>query len=215
MKIGRAALGLLGLAILAGCTTVGAQFATSVQQLSWTLDTKDVPSGRYLLDPDHTSVLFKIGHLGYSLYVGRFNSVRATLDYDRDKPGQSELLVTIDPNSIDTGNDKLEATLTGKGYFDVSDNPQAMYAAKSIMIVDERHGVLNGELTLLGVTKPVPLDVVFNGGARNSLTGKYTIGFTATGSLKRSDFGMKTLIPLVSDEVYLEINVEFEREQAG
>jgi polyisoprenoid-binding protein YceI len=213
MKFGRATLALLGFAALAGCTTVGAQFATSVQHMSWTLDTKDVPSGHYVLDPDHATVLFKIGHLGYSLYVGRFDSVRASLDYDKRHPETSSLLVTIDPNSIDTNNDKLEATLTGKDYFDVAKYPQATYSADSITIRDERHGTLNGELSLHGVMMPVPLDVTFNGGARNSLTGKYTIGFTASATIKRSDFGMKTLVPLIGDDVYLEINAEFEREQ--
>lgn len=214
MKIGHATFAFLGLAALAGCTTVGAQLATSVQHMSWTLDTKDVPSGHYVLDPDHTSVLFKIGHLGYSLYVGRFNAVHATLEYDHQHPEQSELLVAVDPNSIDTDNDKLEETLTGKDYFDVAKYSQAMYAAHSITIHDERHGTLNGDLTLHGVTKPAPLDIVFNGGARNTLTGKYTIGFTASGEIKRSDFGMNTLVPLVGDTVYLEIDAEFEREQA-
>jgi len=215
MKIKHALLVLLAMTALAGCTTVGAQLATSVQSLGWTLDTKDVPSGKYILDPDHTSLLFKISHLGYSLYVGRFNSVHATMDYDHDHPDQSKLIVTVDPNSIDCGNDKLEQTLTGKDYFDTDDYPQAFYSADSLTIKDDRHGVLNGELTLHGVTKPVPLDVVFNGGARNTLTGRYTIGFSATAKIKRSDFGMKTLVPLIGDDVYLEINTEFEREQKG
>ena len=213
MKFAHTTLVLAGLAALTGCTTVGAQFASSVQHMSWTLDTKDVPSGHYVLDPDHATVLFKIGHLGYSLYVGRFNAVRASIEYDKEDPAASQLLVTIDPNSIDTNNDKLEMTLTGKDYFDVAKYPQATYAAKSMTIQDERHGTLNGDLTLHGVTRPVTLDVVFNGGARNTLTGKYTIGFTASGMLKRSDFGMSTLVPLVADDVYLEINAEFEREQ--
>ncbi len=211
MKIRTLAFALLSTAALAGCTTVGAQLASSVQSIGWTLDTKHVPSGKYILDPDHTTVLFKISHLGYSLYVARFNSVHATMDYDNKHPEQSQLIVTIDPNSIDCHNPKLEQTLTGKDYFDTQAYPQVFYAAKSLTIKDDRHGVLEGELTLHGVTRAVPLDVVFNGGARNTLTGRYTIGFSATATIKRSDFGMKTLVPLIGDDVYLEINTEFER----
>ena len=177
----------------------------------WTLDTKSVPSGNYVLDPDHTSLLFKISHLGYSLYVGRFDAVHGTIDYQRLHPEASKVLITVDPASIDLNNAKLEMTLTGKDYFDVGEYPQATYAANSLTIEDDRHGTLNGELTLHGVTKEVPLDIVFNGGANNTLTGKYTIGFTASAEIKRSDFGMKTLVPLVGDRVFLEINTEFER----
>jgi polyisoprenoid-binding protein YceI len=213
MKIKHVVLALMAASALTGCATVGTELATSVQGLGWTLDTKSVPSGKYILDPDHTSLLFKVGHLGYSLYVGRFNSVHATMDYDHDHPEKSQLIVTVDPNSIDCNNATLEQTLTGKDYFDTGDYPQAFYAAESLTIKDDRHGVLNGELTLHGVTKPLPLNVIFNGGAKNTLTGKYTIGFSATATIRRSDFGMKTLVPLIGDDVYLEINTEFEREQ--
>ncbi|HKJ72479.1 MAG TPA: YceI family protein [Alphaproteobacteria bacterium] len=211
MRTRHAVIMLFGAVLLTGCTTVGAQLATSVQRMTWTLDTKGVPSGKYVLDPEHTSLLFKISHLGYSLYVGRFNAVHATMDYDNKHPEASELVVTVDPNSVDVNNDKVEKTLTGKDYFDTDEYPQAIYFARSITIKDKRHGVLNGELTLRGVTRKLPLDVVFNGGARNALTNKYTIGFTASGMIKRSDFGMNTLVPLVGDDVYLEINAEFER----
>ena len=212
MKINHAALALLAMTALAGCTTVGAQLATSVQSLNWTLDTKSVPSGKYILDPDHTSLLFKISHLGYSLYVGRFDAIHGTIAYDHDHPEASKVLITVDPSSIDTNNPTLEMTLIGKSYFDVAAYPQATYAASSITIKDDRHGTMNGDLTLHGVTRPVPLEVTFNGGANNTLTGKYTIGFTASAEIKRSDFGMKTLIPLVGDQVFLEINAEFARE---
>ena len=143
MKIKRVTLALVAAAGLAGCTTVGAQLASSVQSMGWTLDTKGVPSGRYVLDPNHTSLLFKISHLGYSLYVGRFDAIHGTIAYDHDHPEASKVLITVDPSSIDTNNPTLEMTLIGKSYFDVAAYPQATYAASSITIKDDRHGTMN------------------------------------------------------------------------
>ena len=89
--------------------------------------------------------------------------------------------------------------------------PYAYYRTVGAAALEANTANFQGELTLMGVTRPVALQVVFNGGALNVLSGKYTIGFEATGSFKRSDFGLKNYIPAVGDEVEIEIYGEFQR----
>lgn len=204
---------LIAFLALSGCASAGAGLVSSIQRMSWTLDTKDLPSGRYRLDPDHASILFKVGHMGYAYYVGRFNKIEGVLDYDSLHPEKSRLSVTIEAASIDANHETLEQILRGRDHLDAERHPFIAYKADGLGIEDDRHGTVSGELTLREVARPVPLSVVFNGGASNPLTGRFTLGFSATASLSRSDFGMTALGPLVADRVDIEINVEFQREE--
>ena len=168
--------------------------------------------GAYKLDPDHAAVLFKIDHLGFSTYVGRFNTVAATLDFDPDNPGAAQLDAVIKTASIDVNNDEFAGTLAGPRWFDSGEHPEAVFRSRSVEISGDSTGRVHGDLTLRGVTRPMTLDVAFRGGANNILTRKYTVGFEATGVLKRSEFGIDNLIPAVGDEVTLEIHAEFLRD---
>jgi polyisoprenoid-binding protein YceI len=174
-----------------------------------------LPGGAYRLDPEHASLLVKLDHFGFSQLVGRFDRFEATLDFDPAQPGAARLAVLIDPASIDFNLPKFEEDLRGPDWFDVARFPQARFESRKITITGEKTGQVAGDLTLHGVTAPVTLAVNFNGGADSLLTGRYTLGFAATGTLSRSSFGLGAYAPAVGDEVTLEIHAEFQRTGAA
>lgn len=126
-------------------------------------DFKDTPSGTYQLDPNHTSITFKINHLGFSHYTGRFDKMDATLKFDSANPENSALDVTIIPNSIDTNNAKLEEELRGENFFNVIKFPTMTFKATKIVRTGPTTGTITGDFTMLGVTHSVTLNTTLVG----------------------------------------------------
>jgi polyisoprenoid-binding protein YceI len=171
----------------------------------------ELPAGAYQLDPEHATLLLKIDHLGFSQLVGRFDQFAATLDFDPDHPEASRLSAQIDPASIDFDLPKFEEDLRGPDWFDVERYPEARFASRQIEVTGANTGRMTGDLTLHGVTQPVTLEVTFNGAGDSLVTGRYTLGFAATGTGSRSAFGLGSYAPAIGDEVALEIQAEFQR----
>ena len=171
----------------------------------------NLAKGSYNLDPQHTSVLFKINHMGLSTFVGRFDQVNASLEFDPKDIANAKLSAVINIASIDVNNKGLEESLRGSSWFDADKYPQAFFTTSSVKVIDAKRAQFSGPLTLHGVTRPIVIEVVFNGGANNLLTGHYTLGFSATARFKRSAFAMDYLIPLVADEVDIEVFAEFQQ----
>ncbi|MDP9127808.1 MAG: YceI family protein [Pseudomonadota bacterium] len=169
--------------------------------------------GAYQLDPNHASITFKISHLGFSRYTGRFDKMEGTLNFDANAPEKSALDVTIYPNSVDTNNVKLEEELRGDKFFDVIKWPRATFQSTKIERTGPTTGKVTGDLTFMGATHPVTLDVTMIGSGVHPMTKKAAVGFSATGTIHRSDFGLTNLLPMVGDDVTLEIEAEFD--QAG
>jgi len=167
--------------------------------------------GDYKLDPDHASLTFSINHLGFSNYIGRFNTLDASLDFDPEKPEDTRLSATVQIDSLDVNNPEFAETLKGSSWFNAKEFPTGYLESTQITFAGENQAKLMGNLTLKGVTRPVVFDVSFNGGANNFLTGKYTLGFAAKGTIKRSEFGISSLVPAIGDEVELQISAEFLR----
>ncbi|HXI86322.1 MAG TPA: YceI family protein [Parvularculaceae bacterium] len=169
-------------------------------------------SGDYALDKGHASLIFKINHLGFSNFVGRFNVFDAALDFDEANPAAAKVDATIDMTSLDVADPEFAKTLTGPRWFDAAAFPQATFHSTAVAVTGPNTGRLIGDLTLHGVTKPVALDVVFNGGAHDILRGgKYVIGFSAHGTINRDDFGVSRFDSIVSKEVTIEVEAEFVR----
>ena len=183
----------------------------SVIRPNYTQVLTELRAGAYTLDPDHAYLIFRIEHLGLSTVVGRFNRVDATLDFDPEQLSELALDGLIDTASIDLNNDDLEGRLRGSGWLDTEQFPQARFESVSVESAEDGEFILNGNFTLRGITQPVLLMARFNGGADNLLTGRYTLGFTATGQISRSEFGIDSLAALVADEVFIEIHAEFQR----
>lgn len=199
----------LALALLLSLGIVGAACAQAIPVAS--RDVKAAASGSYKLDNSHANVVFKVSHLGYSGYIGRFNKISGTLEFDAAAPEKSGVSVTIDVASVDTNNAKLEEELRGADYFNANRWPNITFTSTSIQKTGEHTGTITGDLTFMGVTKPVTLAANFNGAGKNPFSNVPMIGFSATTSFKRSDFGMTKLVPAVSDEVSLIIEAEFQK----
>ncbi len=167
-----------------------------------------VKSGMYEIDPSHTSVNFGIKHMGFSNYQGRFDKTAGTLNFDAAAPEKSALTVTVMADSVDTNNAKLEGELKSASWFDAAKYPTLTFTSTGIQKLTDTTGKVMGNLTMHGVSKPVTLDVTFNGGGINKLAAVEELGFSAKGSIKRSDFGISAYVPMVGDEVAISIETE-------
>ena len=174
-------------------------------------DLKAVTAGDYKLDPSHTSIIFNVGHLGFSSFASRFDKVEGTLTFDPAKPEASKLDISIDAASVNTNSSELDDKLRKADAFNVAQYPTMTFKTTKIERTSETTGKVTGDFTMLGATKPVTLDVTFFGAGEHPFYKKPTMGFTATGTLLRSDFGMKTWLPMVGDEVTIRISAEFNK----
>lgn len=167
--------------------------------------------GSYNIDPQHATVMFKLNHMGMSTFVGRFNKVEASLEFDPKKMADAKLSAIISMTSIDVNNRDLEESLRGSSWLDVDKYPQARFNTTAVKMLDDTHAIFTGDLTLHGVTAPVDLAVEFKGAGDNILTGRYTLGFSATAHIKRSMFGVDYLVPAIGDDVAIEVFAEFQK----
>lgn len=186
-----------------------------------TLASDTIPKGEYVLDKSHASLIFRVDHLGFSMYTARFLRFDARLAFDPRNLAASALTATVDATSIETDFPTPEivdfnAVLQNDQWLDTARYPTMTYRSTGITMTTENQGVMTGDLTLHGVTEPVALDVTFNGGyAGHPMDPNARVGFSATGSLLRSDFGIAYGIPEagstmgVSDKVHIIIEVEF------
>lgn len=169
-------------------------------------------SGTYDVEPGHTQVGFSVLHFGFTNYLGVFSNVSGTLNLDTQHPASSKLSVTIPVDTVQTTSTKLNEELKGDQWFDTTKFPNATFESTSVRINGRNDATVTGNLTLHGVTKPETLQVHFIGAGVNALDKKYTTGFEATGTIKRSDFGVKMYVPYVSDDVQLRIAGAFEKQ---
>jgi len=181
---------------------------------------EEMPAGTYKLDDAHASLVWQVSHLGLSNYTARFTDMDATLHYTPENPEQSTVEVTINPLSIETDypypeKQNFDATLAkDPAWFNAEKFPSIRFTSTQLTRKDEHTGTMTGDLTFLGVTKPVTLDVTFNGAMlEQPFSKKPTLGFSARGELSRSNWGMTKYIPQIGDEVELIIEVEFAKDK--
>lgn len=166
---------------------------------------------QYRLDPVHTRVAFQVSHAGFSNPVGSFSGVQGELRFDPDDWASASVEVRIPLATLALGDADWQKRILDPTFFDAGRYPSATFRSVRVERLDETHGRLHGELTLHGKTQPVSLDFVFNALKRHPLTFRRTAGFSATGTLKRSDFGIDAWKTLVGDEVKLIVEVEATR----
>ncbi len=171
-----------------------------------------VQAGTYAVEPTHTQVGFTLLHLGFSYYSGVFSGASGTLQLDPAHPDAARLDVTIPIGSVSTTSAKLDGELKGPAWFDASAHPTATFTSTRVTPTGPGHADIAGTLTLHGVSRPEVLKARFIGAGVNPLDKHYTVGFEATGAIRRSDFGVKTYVPLVGDDVQLTIAGAFERQ---
>lgn len=192
-------------------TTATALLATSALAQGAPLNTPlaQAPAGAYELEKTHASITFKVLHMGLAYYTMRFNDFDATITLDPKKPEASTLNVTIKPASLDANNPKMTAHTDNKDFFEVAKYPTITFVSTGIEKTSDTTGKVTGNLTLHGVTKPVTLEARFNGGGSHPMMKKYALGFSATTTIKRSEFGMGYGTPMVDDNVHVLIETEF------
>lgn len=177
-----------------------------------------VPAGDYTLDKAHASLVFKVNHLGFSHYTARFADFDASLKFDPAHPEAASVTATIDPRSLtlNTPPAGFKDELLGKAWFDTAQYPAITFRSTKVEVTGADTAKVAGDFTLHGVTKPVVLEVAFNGGYPGFAMDPHArIGFSAHGVFNRSDFGMGFGVPAagttmgVSDAVDFNIEAEF------
>ncbi len=184
------------------------------------------PAGAYTLDKNHAFLIWSVNHLGTSTYFASFNDFDAALTFDPANPAASTLSVTVPVDSLAVNySDEAEPDLfynellgrpTSRNadgdnrFFRQDEFPTITFNATGIDVTGDNTGTVTGDLTLLGVTKPLTLDVTFRG-VRPGFGTPPVIGFSATGVVKRTDWGLGTEVPdnIISDNVNLQIEAEF------
>ena len=197
----------LGLALaLAAAAPASAQVITAPAQ---------VQAGAYKLDPDHSKVTWAVSHFGFSTYVGQFATVNASLRLDPKTLAATVLDVTVDANSLGTLNPALDKHLKSPDFLDAAKFPTATFHATKVTQTGDKTADIAGELTLHGVTRPVVVQATFNQAGPNPLVKTYELGFAGSAKIKRSDFGITSHVPAISDEVTLTIEAEFRQVPAA
>lgn len=177
-----------------------------------------IPAGEYRLDPSHASLVFRVDHLGFSIYMAEFETFDATLDFDPASPETMRVEASVDVSSLDlpTPPPGFHDELMGPQWFDAGAHPQMTFVSTKIDLTGAESADVTGDLTLKGVTNPVTLKVEYNGGWPGiEQDPNARIGFSAYGTLSRSAFGMDFGLPPegsdmgVGDRVEILIETEF------
>lgn len=182
--------------------------------LVWTIAVSAKAADSYFFDKEHSEIRFYYSHGGVSEQSGEFTSFEGDVVFDEEKFDNSSVSIKIDAKSASSGVAHLDGQLKNPYYFSAKDHPKITFESASVRQVGSKNAIILGNLTIRGVTKPVELDVELRHKGEHPLgkslpfyKGKW-IGIYATASLLRSDFGMDSLIPVVSDRVSIVINAE-------
>lgn len=166
---------------------------------------------QYIVDPAHTYPHFAISHLGFSTIHGRFDKSAGALSIDWAKKTGS-VSIKIDAASISTGFPKRDDHLRSPDFLNAAEFPDITYKSTKVVLNGDKSATVEGNLTMVGVTKPVTLNVTrISCGDHPMKKGTYVCGFDANAKIKRSDFGISYALPAIGDEMMLTFDVEAER----
>jgi polyisoprenoid-binding protein YceI len=168
-----------------------------------------IAPGAYELDETHAYLSFSYSHMGLSFPKLRFTNFDANLNLDGHNMANSSIDITIDASSLDSTLPDFNEELTGDKFFNVATYPNVLFKSTSYEETSTTTGKLTGDLTVKDITKPVTLDVTINKASENIMSRDDAIGFTATGILSRTDFGLSMMTPTIGDEVSVQIQTEF------
>jgi polyisoprenoid-binding protein YceI len=166
-------------------------------------------AGAYALDKRHGRIVWGTSHFGFSTYYGAFADFDAQLTLDPQAVERSRLTATINTASVATLDPELDGHLKAADFLNVAKHPTATFRSTRVARTGARTAVVTGDFTLLEVTRPITLNVTFNAAGQHPVTKAYTAGFTAEGTIRRTEFGMGTYAPAIGDEVRLMISGEF------
>lgn len=162
----------------------------------------------YKLDPAHTSVVAQWNHFGFSNPFAHFGNVEGTLVYDAANPGNSSVQVTLPLSGLESFTPKFNEHLRSADFFDAASFPNATFKSTKVEAVGAGKFKVTGELTIKDITRPVVLDATLNKAADHPMSKAPTIGFDATTTISRTEFGVGAYAPNVGDTVTLRITTE-------
>lgn len=214
MRLASIIIAVLMLAACAPSTDKSAHAAPPVAPAETT-----APAGTYRLDKTHASLIFKVDHIGFSNYTGQFRAFDATLEFDPDSPEAMRVTATIDARSLDIPSppEGFLEELKSAAWLDAVGHPEMTFQSTKVTLTAPDAARIEGDLTFRGVTAPVVIEAVFNGGYEGfpPYDPNARIGFSAKGALRRSVFGVTIGVPTpeapvgVGDAVSFEIDAEF------
>lgn len=161
----------------------------------------------YSIDPVHTSVVFRVQHLGVTFVYGRFNGPEGVLVFDEASPEASSITMTVAAVNVDTAVEKRDRHLRSPDFFDAENHPKIRFESRSVKKVGENRYEITGDLTLLGTTRPQTVVAVHTGSGKDPWGG-FRTGFETTFTIRRSEFGMNFMLDGVADEVTLTVSIE-------
>ncbi len=201
---------------LGGVATLSAQ--NSPPQVPGTMDASRVTAGTYAVDPAHTLVAWRANHFGFNDYLGLFGSVEGTLQLDPANVESAGVDITVLVGMVTVASDGLRDHLLRPGkdgsapdFFGAEPAP-ARFVSTQVRRTGDTTAEISGQLTLNGITRPVTIMAEFIGAGTNPMNRKETVGFEGSAMIKRSEFGVAYGIPVVSDEVELDISAAFEKQ---
>ena len=175
-------------------------------------DLSDVPAGTYTVDSKETLVRYEVLHFGSSDYWGTFPGATGTMKLDPRNLGATQLRVKVPVATVETTNRELDGELFSDEFFDGETYPYLSFVATGARRTGPRTVMISGKLSMHNVTLPIVLDATLIGGGPSPFDSKeIIIGFRATASVKRSDFGLGKYVPIVSDETHIVISVAFKK----
>lgn len=198
---------LLALPLLAAAPLVA---QSGAPQLPGQVDASRVAAGTYMVDTRHAQVQWSVNHFGFNDYFGIFGQPTGSLTIDPAKPNEAKVSVSIPVSELATSSAELTKYMQTPDFLDAAKFPAATFESTKVVATGNTAKV-TGNLTLLGVTKPVTLDATFTGAGSNPMSKKATVGFHGETTIKRSDFGMTKFLPLVGDDVKIAISIAFEK----
>jgi polyisoprenoid-binding protein YceI len=170
-----------------------------------------ITAGTYKVDPNHTQATWQVNHMGFSMLQGQFGASGGQITIDPAKPNATKVDVTFSVDQLSTTSAPFATHLKSKDFFDAATYPTARFVSTSVQATGNT-ATITGNLTIKNETKPVTLRATFVGAGPNPMNKKLNFGFRATGTIKRSDFGVGNYVPVVSDNVDLVINAAFAAE---
>lgn len=173
-----------------------------------TLFSPPINAQQYRFDTVHTQILFFVDHLGFSRSQGEFLDFDGGFEFSEGDIPAAKVAVTIQSDSIDMDDEKWNQHMKSEDYFNVEKYPTIEFHSTRVEPTGGKTFNIHGDLTMLGVTRPVVVSTRLNKTGANLKSGDYVAGFSATAFLQRSQWGMKTGIPFVGDEVEIRIEVE-------
>lgn len=162
----------------------------------------------YKIDPTHTATVFSWNHFGFSTPSANFSDIQGVIKVDNAKPANSSVNVTIPLSSVNTNVPALDKEFQEEAWFNAAKYPNITFKSTKVETKDKKHFKITGDLTVKGVTKPVVLDAVLNKQGEHPMAKVPAIGFNATTSFNRSDFGLGSYVPNVGDKITVNITTE-------